>query len=129
MTARDGTVRDFSVPPGQVRPELIQRQNTIAEALFCPPFLALWRTTRDPFVQPILDLALPRMRQGRVAMVGDAAFIPRPHTAASTSKAITNARALGAALGRHLQTDAYGIGLEHTYTTFHHDRHDYFNND
>ena len=100
MTGRDGTVRDFSVPPGQVRPELIERQTAIAEARFCPPFLALWRATREPFVQPILDLAVPRMRQGRVAMVGDAAFIPRPHTAASTSKAVANARALGAALVR-----------------------------
>ena len=40
-------------------------------------------------------------------MVGDAAFIPRPHTAASTSKAVANARALGTALGRHrLDIDA-----------------------
>ena len=101
MTGRDGAARDFSVPPGQVRPELIERQNGIAEALFCPPFLALLRATREPFVQPILELAVPRMRQGRVAMVGDAAFIPRPHTAASTSKAVANARALGTALGRH----------------------------
>jgi len=45
MTGRDGAVRDFSVPPGQVQPELIKRQNTIAEALFCPPFLALWRAS------------------------------------------------------------------------------------
>jgi 2-polyprenyl-6-methoxyphenol hydroxylase-like FAD-dependent oxidoreductase len=107
MTGRDGAVRDFSMPPGQVQPELIKRQNAIAEALFCPAFLALWRATREPFVQPILDLAVPRMRQGRVAMVGDAAFVPRPHTAASTSKAIADARALGAALGRHgLDIDA-----------------------
>jgi 2-polyprenyl-6-methoxyphenol hydroxylase-like FAD-dependent oxidoreductase len=107
MTGRDGTVRDFSVPPGQVRPELIERQNAIAEVLFCPPFLALWRATREPFVQPILDLAVPRMHQDRVAMVGDAAFVPRPHTAASTSKAVANARTLGAALGRHqLDIDA-----------------------
>src|SRR5262245_12910949 len=43
MTGRDGAVRDFSVPPGHVQPELIKRQNIIAEALFRPPFLALWR--------------------------------------------------------------------------------------
>lgn len=101
MTGRDGIERDFSVPPGQLRPELINQQNGIAEALFCPPFLALWRATREPFVQPILDLAVPRMREGRVAIVGDAAFIPRPHTAASTSKAVSNAKALGAALASH----------------------------
>jgi len=56
---------------------------------------------REPFVQPILDLAVPRKRQGRVAMVGDAAFVPRPHTGASTSNAVANARTLGAAPGRH----------------------------
>ena len=107
MTGRDGAVRDFSVPPGQVRSELIKQQNTIAEDLFCPPFLALWQATREPFVQPILDLMVPQMRQGRVAIVGDAAFIPRPHTAASTSKAIANGQALGAALGRNrLEIDA-----------------------
>jgi 2-polyprenyl-6-methoxyphenol hydroxylase-like FAD-dependent oxidoreductase len=31
----------------------------------------------------------------RTLLVGDAAFIPRPHTAASTSKAAANAIALG----------------------------------
>jgi 2-polyprenyl-6-methoxyphenol hydroxylase-like FAD-dependent oxidoreductase len=107
MTGRDCAVRDFSVPPGQVRSQLIKRQNAIAEDLFCPPFLALWQATREPFVQPILDLGVPQMRQGQVAIVGDAAFIPRPHTAASTSKAVANGQALGAALGRHrLDIDA-----------------------
>lgn len=38
------------------------------------------------------------MTFGRVALVGDAAFIPRPHTAASTSKAAANAIALADAL-------------------------------
>jgi 2-polyprenyl-6-methoxyphenol hydroxylase-like FAD-dependent oxidoreductase len=98
MTGRDGKIRDFSVPPGQMRPELIAEQNRIAEELFCPQFLALWRATREPFAQPILDLAVPRMRRDRIVIVGDAAFIPRPHTAASTSKAAANARALGEAL-------------------------------
>jgi 2-polyprenyl-6-methoxyphenol hydroxylase-like FAD-dependent oxidoreductase len=34
----------------------------------------------------------------RIALVGDAAFIPRPHTAASTAKAAANAIALADAL-------------------------------
>ena len=101
MTGRDGKIRDFSVPPGQIRHELIEEQNRIAEELFCPQFLALWRATKDPFAQPILDLAVPRMRQDRIAIVGDAAFIPRPHTAGSTSKAAANARELGRALVHH----------------------------
>ena len=32
---------------------------------------------------------------GRALLLGDAAFVPRPHTAASTSKAAANAIALG----------------------------------
>jgi 2-polyprenyl-6-methoxyphenol hydroxylase-like FAD-dependent oxidoreductase len=107
MTGRAGKIRDFSVPPGQMRQELIEEQNRIAEVFFCPQFLALWQATREPFAQPILDLAVPRMRKGRIAIVGDAAFIPRPHTAASTSKAAANARALGEALAANqLNIDA-----------------------
>ena len=34
------------------------------------------------------------MAFGRVCILGDAAFVARPHTAASTSKAATNAMAL-----------------------------------
>jgi 2-polyprenyl-6-methoxyphenol hydroxylase-like FAD-dependent oxidoreductase len=41
------------------------------------------------------------MTFGRVALVGDAAFIPRPHTAASTAKAAANAIFLADALVRH----------------------------
>jgi 2-polyprenyl-6-methoxyphenol hydroxylase-like FAD-dependent oxidoreductase len=41
------------------------------------------------------------MVHGRVALLGDAAFIPRPHTAAGTSKAAANAIQLGQTLRRH----------------------------
>lgn len=69
--------------------------------MLCPQFLELWDATKQPFLQPILDLAVPRMAVGRVAIVGDAAFIPRPHTAASTSKAAADALALGQAVTEH----------------------------
>jgi hypothetical protein len=43
--------------------------------MFCLQFLDLWKATKDPFAQPILDLAVPRMRQERIAVVGEAASI------------------------------------------------------
>ena len=98
MTGVDGRERDFSVPPGQVRDGWLKKQGAIAENVFCAQFLELWHATERPFLQPILDLAVPRMVHGRVVLVGDAAFVPRPHTAASTSKAGANALALGRAL-------------------------------
>jgi 2-polyprenyl-6-methoxyphenol hydroxylase-like FAD-dependent oxidoreductase len=81
-----------------VREEWLNIQDAIAERVFCPQFLELWRATETPFLQPIIDLAVARMVQGRVLLLGDAALIPRPHTAASTAKAGANALALGRAL-------------------------------
>lgn len=101
MTGRDDRLHEFSIPPGQVSTEVIGAQQDIARRVLCPQFLELWQATQEPFLQPIVDLAVPRMVQGRAALVGDAAFIPRPHTAASTSKAAANAIALGNALATH----------------------------
>ena len=65
-----------------------------ARRILPPPFLRLVEATAEPFVQTIHDLAVPRMAFGRVCLTGDAAFVPRPHTAASTAKAAANALAL-----------------------------------
>jgi 2-polyprenyl-6-methoxyphenol hydroxylase-like FAD-dependent oxidoreductase len=46
------------------------------------------------------------MAVGPIALVGDAAFIPRPHTAASTAKAAGNALALVDALKRETDIPA-----------------------
>jgi 2-polyprenyl-6-methoxyphenol hydroxylase-like FAD-dependent oxidoreductase len=94
-TGRDGRLHDFSVPPGQVSAQFLARQNAVADELLAPPFRALWQATRNPFLQPILDLAVPRMVFDQALLLGDAAFVPRPHTAASTSKAAANAIGLG----------------------------------
>jgi 2-polyprenyl-6-methoxyphenol hydroxylase-like FAD-dependent oxidoreductase len=101
MTGRDGRERDFSMPPGQARPEVVAAQREIARTQLARPFADLVGATAEPFVQPILDLGVPNMVVGRVCLVGDAAFIPRPHTAASTSKAVGNAIAIGQAVAEH----------------------------
>jgi len=63
-----------------------------------PGFRELIRQTQDIFVQAILDLKVPQMVFGRVLLTGDAAFVPRPHTAGSTAKAARNALALAQAI-------------------------------
>ena len=52
----------------------------------------------QPFLQPIYDLKVPRMAFGRVALLGDAAFVARPHVGAGVAKAAEDAIALGDAL-------------------------------
>lgn len=56
-----------------------------------PSFRAIVEAIRHPFAQAIRDLASDQMVAGRVILLGDAAAIPRPHTAASTSQAASSA--------------------------------------
>jgi 2-polyprenyl-6-methoxyphenol hydroxylase-like FAD-dependent oxidoreductase len=103
LSGRDGRAYDFSLPPGQVGEPAIAAQGAIAKWVLSPQFKELWKATREPFIQPILDLAVDRMVFGRTILLGDAAFIPRPHTAGSTAKAAMNAISLGEALASHAE--------------------------
>lgn len=101
LTDRDGRQRRYSLPPGAVRDQWVQRLREEARRLLPPQFVALVEHTGQPFVQAILDLSVTKMAFGRVCLLGDAAFVPRPHTAASTSKAIGNALDLARAFANH----------------------------
>ena len=94
LTDKEGRRREFSVPQGFVAPGMVAWLHGEARRILPPLFLRLVEATTEPFVQTIHDLAVPRMAFGRVCLTGDAAFVPRPHTAASTAKAAANALAL-----------------------------------
>jgi 2-polyprenyl-6-methoxyphenol hydroxylase-like FAD-dependent oxidoreductase len=63
---------------------------------------AISRLIEQPILQPIYDLATPRMAFGRAAILGDAAFVARPHVAAGLAKAADDAAALVASLDASL---------------------------
>lgn len=98
LTDRQGKRRSHSIPPGLLAhgQEAWFRQTAAARAN--PAFRALIDSTGDIFVHAIQDLQVPRMVFGRALLIGDAAFVPRPHTAGSTAKAAANAVALARAL-------------------------------
>jgi 2,6-dihydroxypyridine 3-monooxygenase len=98
LTDRTGLFHDYSVPQGTVEPALLQRQREVAARVLPPVHQHLFEMTADPFIQPIYDLSSPRMVFERVCLLGDAAFVPRPHPAASTYKAFANAIGLGRCL-------------------------------
>jgi 2-polyprenyl-6-methoxyphenol hydroxylase-like FAD-dependent oxidoreductase len=98
LTDKNGQRREYSIAPGMIHPTVEQAMRSYADRVLAPPFQKLVAATQEPFVQAILDLGVPQMVFGRIALVGDAAFIPRPHTAASTAKAAANAIALANAL-------------------------------
>jgi 2,6-dihydroxypyridine 3-monooxygenase len=97
MTDRDGNRRARSVPPGGVRDDVLAELRHASAEL--PPVLReVVEMSSNPFIQPVMDVEVPRMAFGRVCLMGDAAFTARPHAAAGTAKAAADAWALAAAL-------------------------------
>ena len=99
LTDERGVLHAISIPPPLIRREAIAAMRAAAERLLAPQCRALIRLVDEPLLQPIYDLASPRLAFGRVALIGDAAFVARPHVGAGVSKAADDAAALAAALG------------------------------
>ncbi len=97
MTDRLGRHREISVPPGAVQDMYVDELREVAENL-PPPIREVVRAAQEPFIQPIADVEVPAMTFGRVCLIGDAAFLARPHAAAGTAKAAADAWALREAL-------------------------------
>jgi 2-polyprenyl-6-methoxyphenol hydroxylase-like FAD-dependent oxidoreductase len=101
LTDARGKTHELSIPPPLIRAEAIAEMHDAAERLLAPQFRTLVRLMDEPILQPIYDLVSPRIAFGRVAIVGDAAFVARPHVGAGVSKAADDAAALTAALQAH----------------------------
>jgi 2-polyprenyl-6-methoxyphenol hydroxylase-like FAD-dependent oxidoreductase len=93
-----GRRHEMSVPPPLLRPEIVRAMREAAGDLLAPQFAEVVRQAPQPFFQAIYDLESPRMTFGRVALLGDAAFVARPHCGMGVSKAAGDAMALTEAL-------------------------------
>ena len=106
LTDERGITHAISIPPPLIRREAIAEMRADAERLVAPQFRQVVRLIEEPILQPIYDLESPRMAFGRVAIVGDAAFVARPHVAAGVSKAADDAAALAEALQEEEDVEA-----------------------
>jgi 2-polyprenyl-6-methoxyphenol hydroxylase-like FAD-dependent oxidoreductase len=97
-TDTKGRRHDMSIPPLLIRPEVLAATRRAADDLLAPQFAEVVRHTRRPFFQAIFDLESPRMVCGRTALLGDAAFVARPHCGMGVSKAAGDAMMLADAL-------------------------------
>ena len=98
LTDERGMTHAISIPPPLIRREVIAEMRADAERLLGPQFRQIARMMEEPILQPIYDLESRHMAFGRVAIMGDAAFVARPHVAAGVSKAADDAAALVEAL-------------------------------
>ena len=96
-----GAAHETSLPPGAARPEHVAELRATAAARLPAMINAVIQATAEPFLQVIFDVDVPRMAFGRVCLLGDAAFVARPHAAAGSAKAAADAWALADALTKH----------------------------
>jgi 2-polyprenyl-6-methoxyphenol hydroxylase-like FAD-dependent oxidoreductase len=106
LTGTDGRQYSIAVPPDRLHPDVLARMRADATSLLAPPFAEVMTKARQPLLQAIVDLETPAMIVGRVALLGDAAFVARPHVGMGTTKAAGDARALADHLARHDDIDA-----------------------
>jgi 2-polyprenyl-6-methoxyphenol hydroxylase-like FAD-dependent oxidoreductase len=98
LTDAQGVTHAISIPPPLIRPAAIAAMRAAAGCLIAPKMHEIVRLMTEPILQPIYDLETPSMAFGRVAIIGDAAFVARPHVGAGVSKAAEDAKALAGAL-------------------------------
>ncbi|TCT06679.1 FAD binding domain-containing protein [Aquabacter spiritensis] len=101
LTDSDGVEHALSIPPNKIRPDVIAALRRTAAETLSPQFAEVVARTAQPFIQVIQDLETPRMALGaHTVILGDAAFVARPHVGMGVTKAAGDAAALAAALAR-----------------------------
>lgn len=111
LVDRDGRRHHASLPRGGTPEDKVAALKERARRELHPKLAELVGATPDPFLQTIVDVLVPRMVFGRVCLLGDAAFVARPHTAGGTAKAARDAAVLAAEL-RRADLDAALTGYE-----------------
>lgn len=98
LTDNEGRRHHASLPPGAAADRVVAELRTRARAEVHPRMADLVEATSDPFLQSITDVVVQRTLFGRTILLGDAAFVVRPHTAGAVAKAAFDARTLGTGL-------------------------------
>jgi 2-polyprenyl-6-methoxyphenol hydroxylase-like FAD-dependent oxidoreductase len=96
-TDATGKYHGSAIPPPLIRPDVTAAIKATARELVAPQVAEIFVRTPQPFFQPIFDMESPRTVFGRVVLVGDAAFVARPHVGAGVTKAALESASLAEA--------------------------------
>ena len=106
MTDADGNYFAQGIAPNKVAWQHVADARRDARDLLAPQFAEMLEKTAQPFLQPIYDCTTPQMVFGRVALMGDAAFVARPHVGMGVTKAAEDACALAGCIADYGATPA-----------------------
>ena len=98
LTDDDGIHHPLGIAPHRLRADHVNAMRKAAHQLLAPQFAEIIERTEQPFVQPIFDVASTRLTFDRVALMGDAAFVARPHVGMGVTKAAEDAMALSTSI-------------------------------
>lgn len=106
LTDADGDYHAAGIPPNKVSWRAVAAMRTAARERLAPQFAEVMEKTAQPFLQAIYDVSSEQIAFGRVALMGDASFVARPHVGAGVTKAAEDAMALSDAIRAHGATPA-----------------------
>lgn len=112
MTDAQGVHHPLGIPPHKVAPRHVAAMREAAHRLLAPQFAEILDKTVQPFLQPIHDVVSERLAFGRVALMGDAGFVARPHVGMGVTKAADDAGTLADCIRLHDATPAALLAYE-----------------
>lgn len=104
-TDEKGIVHE-QIPPPLIRRDVIEAAKQAARDNIAPSLAEIFIATPRPSFQAIYDLAAPQLTFGRAVIMGDAAFVARPHVGAGVTKAALDALCLAESMRDHDSVEA-----------------------
>ena len=87
LTDADGHYYPTGIPPLKVSWKHIADMRKVAHTILAPQYAEILEKTASPFLQVIYDVRSEQIVFGRIALMGDAAFVGRPHVGMGVTKA------------------------------------------
>ncbi len=121
FTDLDQRTHPFSLPRGGLSNDRRETFRADAGQMLPPQFALAVEAEPSPSIQGIFDYEAPRMIGRSIVLIGDAAFVARPHTAMGVSKAAGDVMALSNCLAsavdlhaalQRFEADRISVGRE-----------------
>jgi 2-polyprenyl-6-methoxyphenol hydroxylase-like FAD-dependent oxidoreductase len=100
LTDADGRYYPTGIPPLKVSWNNIADMRKVAREVLAPQYAEILEKTALPFLQAIYDVRSEQIVFGRIALMGDAAFVGRPHVGMGVTKAGDEAMAIARHIGK-----------------------------
>jgi 2-polyprenyl-6-methoxyphenol hydroxylase-like FAD-dependent oxidoreductase len=91
LVDRTGVQHSSSLPPGSMRPEVVERLKGMVRKRFPPYHSAIVDSSHDTFAQPIYIAEVSSYAKERMCLMGDAGAVAQPFTAGGVFKGMNNA--------------------------------------